>query len=149
MAGYRFSTFSQAHGREFEDAFVEECISSYRGDFTITTGTELDKCQGTDGILYGIPVDFTMHYNGKDHMTDLDSETSIFVRKQEIKIQYGIRYGNSYKGFSKFKKPVLVVGVKTDLAWAVWEDAIREAIHKNIQSIMDTGMDAYLDAIPD
>lgn len=76
------------------------------------TGSKLDKEQGTDAIYDNkVRIDFTINFNNKDHMVNT-KDTGLTVYNHH-NLLIGIRTGNNYgaDNYTKFEKPVVVLGV--------------------------------------
>lgn len=132
-------------GMKFEDDIMyifKSTLSS--GSVIDCTGTKDDIFKGTDAIIYGIRVDFTTNFSKKSHMVKLPE--SINLGHCGVDINFGVRTGNSHKGYTKFEEPVLVIGVDADAKYIhTWMDAIIETIKTRINEIIDIGQDQFLD----
>ncbi len=106
--------------------------------FKTYQGTIRDKYAGVDAVIYGIPVDFTFNFHGKDHMDDLGITIGDF--------SLGIRYGNSHNGFTRFEEPVLVIGIDADNYYVRnFMHSIVDGFKASIHAIIEEGSSAYLD----
>ena len=130
MARYYSSSIRSSHGLgiELEDELVCTCSEWFKkkGDpkgFVCTSGTAADKFAGT----VALPEDI-----------DLFCGT---------KVRFGVRTGNSHKGFTKFERPVLVIGIDgaDDSFIGSWLVNIVEAFGKKLQDIINLGQDQYWD----
>ena len=88
-------TLSDPVGVKFEADLADVCIRHFaaktacvgkkRRDFVIESGTDRDKFEGVDVEIYGVGIDFTYFFSGKDHMevlpglliSSLESELAI------------------------------------------------------------------------
>lgn len=136
-------TFSLSTGLELEDELCESFEYHYkkRGSLqkeTFRRATKVeDKTLGTDAFIYGLPVDFTCDFSGKSYM--IDTQVRISTAFGEIK--FGVRTGN---GRTKFKQPVLVIGVDTDFYLKKSNiPSIINSISNRIEEIVSEGTDAY------
>lgn len=113
------------------------------GTYEETDGTEADWKQGTDCKIWGLPVDFTYNFAGKDHMVACEQTVDLLCG---VKVRYGVRTGNNHG--AEFDTPVLVVGFECDSAWlhAMWEN-IFDDIRKNFMDIIDAGIDQYWETV--
>lgn len=138
--------FSEANGDEFEANVIDAIKSNLRKKgqldrLVVHTGDRLDRYQGTDFEIDGIRVDATCAFSEKDHMAKTNFEP---IYTQYGDLQFGIRLGNNYKGFTSFEKPVVVVGMDLDNVYAkVWADAIGEAITKMAPMIISYIKECY------
>ena len=135
-------------GDEFEADFIEVCRKLYPEDAVPTYGTDIDYQEGTDMVLFKLPVDFTCNFAGKDHMQVLPN--TVFIQRYGVDVKFGVRYGNSHNGYHEFKRPVLVIGIdyipieiRKDL------DPLFEIISSKLDKIIDMGMDQYFEVVPD
>ena len=103
-----------------------------------------DKFAGTDAYMWGVPCDFTYNFSGKDHTVALPEDIDLFCG---TKVRFGVRTGNSHKGFTKFERPVLVIGIDgaDDSFIGSWLVNIVEAFGKKLQDIINLGQDQYWD----
>ncbi len=142
--------FEDQLGVEFEADMCEAARSYFVATeknmtskvFQSVHGTARDKYEGVDAIIYGIPVDFTTNFSNKDHMDKLDLQFS--GRYTSIKL--GVRYGNSHHGFTRFKEPVLVIGVDEDNSFVRGYMAnIIDDFKRCLKVIIEEGSSAYFD----
>ena len=106
----------------------------------IESGTDRDKFEGVDVEIYGVGIDFTYFFSGKDHMEVLPGLFS--GRYTDIK--FGVRTGNSHHGYTKFKTPVLVIGIDAETSYVRnWMANIIDDFEKNFEKIIDMAQDAY------
>lgn len=136
-------------GIELEDELVCTCSDWFKakGDpkgFVCTSGTAADKFAGTDAYMWGVPCDFTCNFTGKDHTEELPQSIDLFCG---TKVRFGVRTGNSHKGYTKFEKPVLVIGIDgaDEHFLGSWLTNIVETFGKQLQRIIDLGQDQYWD----
>lgn len=148
MARSIYSSF-KGLGHEFEESVICEVCDVFKKNndatgIVVTSGTEKDKFEGTDAIIWGIPCDFTYNYSSKDHMVKLPGTVSIFGGTE---VKFGVRTGNSYRGYKKFKTPVLVIGIDidNDSVLGTWMNNIVNSFAKNIEEILNVGQSAYWD----
>jgi len=140
---------NQSTGLEFEDEMII-LISDYAKKFygedavqfakTKEERIKADREQGTDFLLYGIPVDTTLNFHGKDNMDDIGE-----MPLNGFNVNFGFRKGNKRK---EFNTPVLVIGASSPVEITknnMWY-YIQE-IKTNIQNILDKAFDLYYDAI--
>lgn len=143
-------TLSDPVGVEFEADLADVCIRHFaaktacagkkRRDFVIESGTDRDKFEGVDVEIYGVGIDFTYFFSGKDHMEVLPGLFS--GRYTDIK--FGVRTGNSHHGYTKFKTPVLVIGIDAETSYVRnWMANIIDDFEKNFEKIIDMAQDAY------
>lgn len=128
------------------DEFHRE--GKYKGcyDIECTTGTKLDKEQGTDFVCDDIMrIDVTTNISQKDNL----------VYKHHIETPYhaacgqnfclNIRRGNNYRNqFHEFDQPVIVIGVDMPSKdFYANEDAIMENLHTYAKEIIDSAYDLH------
>lgn len=150
MAKYYQSGFYSKKnlGMELEDELVNvtSLYFSKKGDkgFQPAVGTKADKEQGTDAYIWGVPCDFTCNFAGKDHMTVLQKDVPI---GHGISVKFGVRTGNSYKGYKKFNTPVLVIGIDGADTSVLnrWLENITSLFASKIGDIIDVGQTQYWD----
>jgi len=140
--------FNMPTGHVLEAKLVNTCAEFYKSQsknglvetsvFRYATQEE-DKFFGTDAFFYGLPVDFTCNFSGKNHMEDLQ----VSVELPKIgKIKFGVRTGN---GKIRFDMPVLVIGVETNDGYLA-KSAIGRvtcAVRAQLQKIIDVGTNNY------
>lgn len=138
MANYQLNT-----GKLFEDDLLVVAKQFFaskndEGSFVETTGTELDKYEGTDALIWGVPVDFTYNFDNKDNMIELQRS---IILSLGIEVKFGVRVANECH---RFKTPVLVIGFKCDTCWlkTMWEN-IFDDIRRSFEEIIETGQDQY------
>lgn len=128
-------------GKEFESMFVFNALKQltikkgYVAKDTINT--DLDRRYGTDMICNGVRIDVTLNFSEKDHITMIKDSGIKATPLRNFKI--GIRYGNSYKGFTRFDEPVVVIGV--DMLpndYRANEDSICDNVYKYAEDIFHT-----------
>lgn len=109
----------------------------------VTSETALDKFQGTDLFIWGIPCDFTYDIMGKDNMDLLDEEVRLL---SDCTLKFGVRTGNSHNGYTPFETPVLVIGVQAS-DWYIGRYATKIALafKKRLHDIIDVAQSAYWD----
>ena len=110
-------------GRELEDGLRFVFKKVYGKDFRLPS-LEEDENEGTDAFIRGVRVDFTANMAEKDHCTIAESE---FDLGDGIKVQFGVRTGNSYQGETLFSEPVLVIGINGN----------QRFLNKNLLDILD------------
>ena len=136
--------FFTAGGYEFESDIID-IVSTFAkrewGNGAIKFSTERqDRYEGTDLFVLGVPIDFTLDFAGKNSTRKLGALTL-----DGVTVDFGLRTGN---GRFVFKTPVLVIGAETAVGITkanCW--VVLDTIKSNIQRILDTGMDQYLDAV--
>ena len=145
-----FDEIKLSCGLEFEsemkqityDCFREECKVVSKKVARNSTKKQ-DRENGTDFFVWGVPVDFTLTIDTKDHC--IISPTVMKVGGHDVR--FGIRTGNNYKGdcpkngYHEFPEPVLVIGVSGIVR--SWLATSIEAIKKELVSIYDAAMDFY------
>ena len=135
--------FFESAGHEFEDELIGT-ISSFSkktwGPKAVRFSTlDQDRFEGTDLYVLDVPVDVTLHFEGKNRTKAL--QTQII---DGVTVSWGVRFGN---GKATFKTPVLVIGAETAVGISksnMW--IALEIIKANIANILDKGMDLYFDA---
>lgn len=139
------ATFSLSTGLELEDEMYDSFEYHFKKSGPLQkevfrrAAKEEDYKLGTDAFIYGLPVDFTCNFAGKNHM--VDTEVSMSTPFGEIK--FGVRTGN---GRVSFSQPVLVIGVDTDFYLKKNNiPSIISAVSKRVEEIISTGTDAYWD----
>ena len=127
-------------GIRFEKKVVKGIQREYP-DLLSTGGTKLDYEEGTDALLWGVPVDFTYHFNGKDYTDELLNPGEWFILPCEIPVKLGVRTGNTHHDFDK---PVLVVGLSCDREELIskMDSAIRQFVYFANQ-IFELAFDRY------
>lgn len=112
-------------------------------DLINTTGTEQDYYEGTDATLWGVPIDFTYHFNGKDYTDELLHSNEWIVLPCGILVKIGVRTGNAHHDF---EKPVLVVGLSCDYEElkANYKNALYQFVNR-CQFIFELAFDRYWD----
>lgn len=107
-----------------------------------TSGTDLDKIQGTDFIYLGVRFDFTTNFNFKNKMKIL--KDVYYIPKLNLNIRFGIRYGNIYKRkYRVFDQPVLVFGYTSGID-TLWDtDIVLNIMKDYIIDIINKGVDIY------
>lgn len=142
--------FQMQTGIEFEDELTQVCISHFQtksrkvneSEFKNLSGTDRDKFEGTDVEIYKVGVDFTFNFGGKDHMEVLPGEVS----GRFVDFKFGVRTGNSHKGYTKFAHPVLVIGFSADSYYVKnYMANIVDDFRHHIEEIIDVGQGAYWD----
>lgn len=133
-------------GENLESMVTELFTESYGKDaVTYSIGTKKDIYNGVDIELYQVPIDITMNPD-KDHVEW--SDNIVEIPFMGLQARFGVRTGNSYKGFTKFETPVLIVLVDgiVDNKWFYNHlTNIEDSIRKVLRSIVDIGMDTYFD----
>ena len=135
-------------GIELEESLTGAVVSHFmamddNGAVQYTGGTRLDIEQGTDLVIWGIPTDFTCNFAGKDHMEILPETVDIFGG---VKVRFGVRTGNSHRGFTRFKTPVLVIGIDAVESFlGTWMENIVQAFAGKLDEIIETGQSQYWD----
>lgn len=132
--------------------FEEDAINIIQNKYDKTsiknmTGTLDDTHQGTDVICFGIRMDMTIDFDKKlDQWTPCVIDTGIDSGIPGQNFKMAIRHGNTHKGYSEFKEPVVAFGIATDASTYVrYEDEVLESVKKNAQAIMDLAADCYFD----
>ena len=100
-------------GYAAEDDFVNAVASGYHSRGRLDAirqigGDTADLHEGTDGYWFGVPFDFTLDFEGKDHMVQMDETVELGLGYY---LRFGVRYGNSHNGFTAFRSPVWVIGL--------------------------------------
>ncbi len=154
MANYYL--FSSPTGIEFEEELADCCVRHFtvKGDvskktFRTFSGTTHDTHDGVDVEIYGVGTDFTFNFSNKDHMEVLP----VVIEGRTVDFKFGIRTGNSHKGFTKFETPVLVIGFDADASYVRnFMARITSDFSNMLEKIIETGQDAYwnwMDAHPE
>lgn len=126
---------------------LEEVMSFYltrwsegNNGFKDTTNTDKDFYEGTDAVVYGVPVDFTANPY-KNNTSVFDFSSIISFSGHDVTIKFGVRTGN---GFVNFETPTLVIFVE-DLSKSMQRDIdeFGEAFFREIDNLLDTGFDLY------
>ncbi len=94
--------------------------------------------QGTDAVVYGLPVDFTCDFRGINHMVAYEEMS--FEISGIGRVQFGVRTGSSRV---KFDTPVLVIGIETPYNIRQVCRHLFENIWSSIGRIVDTGSEVY------
>ena len=129
-------------GSEFEYELVEMIeIIVGKNNCKSLCNTVDDMYKGQDAEIYGIPTDITVNFSGKDNMTKLPRNYPMSLTT----VRYGVRTGNRHNGFTKFKKPVLVIGIDAGSFqfFKTWRAQILDELKKHIKEIIDVGQDQY------
>lgn len=128
-------------GRELEDGLRFVFKKYYRNDFVLPT-KEQDEKEGTDCFVRGLRVDFTADMAAKDHC-EVSNQTE-FDLGDDVKVQYGVRTGNSYCGGTQFDEPVLVIGVTGDQRF-VYTNMLEllDRVKAHVDEILALGEDVY------
>lgn len=114
------------------DKFGEFCHEKWGTTaFKISTPEE-DLYKGTDCIILGVPVDFTLDIENKNNI-----KKGISLDLGFAKITFAIRYAN---GVRKFEKPVLVLGFDMPKL-----NNINLFDNVELENIINTGMDFYFE----
>lgn len=135
-------TQNYSDGYNFEQNIVRFLLENEhtKAYFQNTSGTELDKKQGTDFKFGGMPVDTTLHMDGKDHSTILSGKE--VQLSEECTVFFGIRTGNKH---CTFDKPVLLMGFRSMEHAEYQRIGARclRAIERNIQQLLCYGLGLY------
>ena len=132
-------------GFELEDELVNVFYEILGDDIDVVTGSEMDKCSGTDLFIYKVPVDLTANLYGKDHTHFFDAAVELFGG---VTARFGIRFGNRHDGGHDFETPVLVIGLCgiSSASWLhTWGQNVMDAFRRELESIVETGMGLYWD----
>ncbi len=134
-------------GFQLEEMCAYALSREYKRDFVSLLDTRADTEEGTDFELYGIPCDVTTNFWGKSFMDILPESYMLTLRQGvSIEVKFGVRKGNSHKGFTAFKKPVLVVGFMLDNStFRTWQDVLENAIKKYASDMMEFGQSLFWD----
>ena len=135
--------YFQTSGMDLEAEFQDVAITFARkewgvGAARVSTLIE-DRFAGTDMFVLDVPVDVTVHFDGKNHTTHLANITI----DSWLSVSFGIRTGN---GRTRFETPVLVIGV--DAPGGVCSSnmgIVTDTLKRNIGSLLNRGMDEYFD----
>lgn len=120
-------------GRDFEETCNRICGMVTRYSVANDTrNTKVDWYQGTDAIIDGIHVDWTLNFSGKDHCKPLGKVTLA----DGVEVFLAVRTANNVK---KFKHPVLVVALNYDEARTTYRRA-SEAFFYKVSFIVDAGV---------
>lgn len=134
------SYFSIPTGIDFEDELVDLCSRHFKADFKNYANTKKDWHEGVDVEIYRVGIDFTTNFSGKDHMEILPC----LISGKFIDIKFGVRTANSHNGYTKFKTPVLVIGIDSDPSYVRgWMANIIDDFKRDIENIINVGQDAY------
>ena len=143
------STAPRTWGNEFEDSLSFETHDYFREkkDFKAVetlSGSEMDLYEGSDLKIWGVPVDLTFAFSAKDNMTVI-SQT---VELECSTVKFGVRFGNTHKGFTKFTTPVLVIGVDEDTRFIkMYLERLAESFRRHLNRILEVGFDSYWDTL--
>lgn len=134
-------------GIELEEEFTTACSEWFRarGDsgFVRCSGTILDKEAGTDAIIWGVPTDFTYYFSGKDYTEVLPGTVDLSIGP---KVFFGVRTGNSHKGYTKFERPVLILGLEVDSKFIRnWMNNLVDSFKAKLPEILEIGQALYWD----
>lgn len=142
--------------------FEKEMIKAYRWgfktycnsstvpeEFMVESSSVDDIKEGTDLCDGEIHIDFTLNFDGKDHMKTVFPKT-VKISRWFPEIHYGVRTGNSYHSATSaskehlFQTPVVVVGVTMlPEEFRKHYDEFMDAIYEHIYDIMATTEDVY------
>jgi hypothetical protein len=130
-------------------AFEEDLVTSMADHFKSTGdpgaikylgGTRIDREEGTDLTIWGVPIDITLNLQEKDHTKILPESTELLGG---IKVRFGVRTGN--RGH-QFKTPVLVIGLDAMSGFVrAWENNIIQAFTDKLDEIIELGQSQYWD----
>ena len=147
---FNFSEFQMQTGIEFENELSDVCVKHFQAksktvsesEFKSFSGTTRDEFEGVDVEIYKVGVDFTFNFSGKDHMEKLPG----IVYGRYVDFKFGVRTGNSHKGYTKFKTPVLVIGIDAEASYVRnWMANIVDDFRKHLDEIIDLSQSAYWD----
>lgn len=152
MAKYYHSTDLSSFkgiGHELEDEMIS-VIGEYfvfkgeRKSLVCKSGSDDDIKQGTDCIIYGVPVDVTANFYGKDNMSVLSESIDLIGG---LKVEFGVRTGNSYKGYTPFETSVLVIGITggNDSLLGRYMASIMASFREVIEAVIEVGQSQYWD----
>lgn len=131
--------YKDVSGKEFEQDFAFCLKKAFSGNrcYTITTysGTDKDTKEGTDLTCGEIRIDTTLDFSGKDFMPYVaDTEIEACPGRN---FKMGVRHGNSHKGYTEFKEPVIVIGVDlSPMEWQRWEETVIRNLENNAEDII-------------
>ena len=139
--------FEEQMVRALQRGMAEKQKTSVTPYITPTIGTAKDKCEGTDFIfLDDTHMDVTLNFSHKDFMPVIYESDIKVVKNENINVKYGVRHGNSYKDYTEFATPVVVIGFDIDQAtYRKHEDEILQSVEDHASEIFDTAMDVYYD----
>lgn len=127
-------------GREIEDGLRFVFKKQYGKDFRLPS-LEEDENEGTDAIIRKVRCDFTANMAAKDHCTVARTEIDL---GDGVKIQFGVRTGNSHMGGTLFETPVLVIGITGDQRFITKNLLdILDAVREKADDIFAAGEDIY------
>lgn len=136
--------FDLSTGYELEDELVDSFSYYFKKKGLLTkeifrrSNKDEDVTLGTDAFVYGLPIDFTCNFSGKNHTEVLNTAISLSGIGS---IRFGIRTGN---GRTKFEKPVLIIGIDTDQYLRKNQIVhVVDAVSSKIERIIEVGSDAY------
>ena len=139
----------QPLGKDLEDELSSACANYFKAigeenSIEYTTGTSSDILQGTDIKIWGVPCDFTCNIENKDHTDVLPISVPLL---SGVVVKFGVRYGNSHHGFTRFDEPVLVIGIAgaDERFLGTWMTNIVDSFSKKLSEIIETGQSQYWD----
>ena len=142
----RIETDNNKIGNVFESDFYSVLKRKYEKVTCLQTGTDIDKQEGTDITYRDIRIDCTTDFAMKDFMPAI-YETNIPATRTQ-KFMIGIRIGNSYKGYTEFQQPTVVIGVNMNgHDYNIHEDELLDNLEAHIEELMMAAGDAYEDFI--
>lgn len=123
-------------GIEFEGDIADAIQATYN-DLKYASQYE-DRNNGTDAFLWGVRIDFTYNFYGKNNTEQLSANVELPCG---IDVRYGVRTGNEVVSF---KEPVLVIGVDCDSHELRYQyDRIVSEIKTRAHEIIETGIDMF------
>ena len=140
--------YHEPAGSDFESDMISALKDglSQNEVYRITSmkGTILDKQQGTDFLCGKMRLDATMNFFDKDHMPFIAATGIPAIPGYNFFI--GIRHGNSYKGYTGFQQPVVVIGVDMDpYTYGQHDNEIFASIKQNALKLMKSAKICLLD----
>ena len=141
---YSYCPVSISLGKELEGEVIQKVKCKLTENCCRSAGEVEDVCCGTDLYVYGLPIDLTYNFRGKDHMSILPGAVELMPG---IKIRFGVRTGNTHLGHTKFAVPVLVIGIDgaNDLIVRGWMDTLTRLFSEKIDEIIEVGQSGYWD----
>ena len=139
MANSLYSSIEdEPFGKEIEGETISIAYDIIGDNCRSVVGTRLDKEQGVDCIIYGVPCDITINIGEKDNMDSLAENIDL----DYATVKFGVRTGNKHHPFDE---PVLVIGIDAGGVYKFRQEhiCIMERVRKTFREIIDIGQDQY------
>ena len=139
---------SDVTGKEFETDMIGALRHQFQDSriYRIRNmgGTRMDKEEGTDFLCGEIRLDATMNFSDKDTMPFI-ADTGIPATKMQ-NFLVGVRHGNTYRGYTGFPQPVIVIGVDMDsYTYHQCDNEVIANAEKHAEELMDFASDCLED----